>query len=191
MSGLKSAPQMIEPWLRTNTRALGLAMLLPVTALVLGGLLAGGLLGAESSWVRGAGAAVALCAAAVLALLTWQLKQPRLAYADGHLLVYLRIGPPARVPIDCVEGFLLGQGPTRLPGEQHSPMQTSTVVIRLAERATEWASGKFHPALGSWCGGYITLRGTWCEPLHLGLVQSLNTKLAEAQRAARQPEPAL
>ena len=44
---------------------------------------------------------------------------PRLAYADRHLLVYLDSGPPQRVPIEVVEGFLLGQGPTMLPGKQY------------------------------------------------------------------------
>lgn len=179
------------PWLRTNRRAIGLAMLVPAIALAVGGLLACGLLGAaELIWLRVTGGGVAVCAAVVLALLAWQMKQPRVAYSDGCLLVYLRLGPPARVPIDVVEGFLLGQGPTMLLGEQHSRTQAVTVVIRLAERATEWANGDFHPALGTWCGGYITLRGAWCEPLNLRLVQSLNMKLAEAQRTARQLEPA-
>jgi hypothetical protein len=161
-------------------------MLLPAIGLAVGSGLVASAGGAI--WIRGAGVFVFLCAAIALLLLIWQFNTPRVAYANGQLLIYVRLGLPARIPIDAVEGFLLGQGATFLPGARRARSQTSTVVIRLAERFPELANGEFHPALGTWCGGYITIRGTWCEPLDLALVQSLNAKLAEAQRAAHQPE---
>jgi hypothetical protein len=70
----------------------------------------------------------------------------------------------------------------------------SQLRIRLAERATEWAQRDVKPALGAWCGGYITIHGTWCEPLDIDLVNQLNKRLAaahQAQRTSAQPEPLL
>jgi hypothetical protein len=98
------------------------------------------------------------------------------------LLVFLRSGGPIRVPLEIVEGFLLGQAPGLLPGKRHLDAPTSSVVIRLAERAEEWAMIEVKPALGSWCGHYVTLRGTWCEPLSVDLVNRLNARLDEVKR---------
>ena len=58
-----------------------------------------------------------------------------------------------------------------------------TVVIRLAELPQDWADVPgIKPALGKWCGGYITIRGTWPEPLKcFHLVNGLNRRLAEVQ----------
>lgn len=36
--------------------------------------------------------------------------------------------------------------------------------------------------LGQWCGGYITVRGTWCESITADLMQGLNRRLVEAHR---------
>ncbi|HEX4131608.1 MAG TPA: hypothetical protein VHZ24_16335 [Pirellulales bacterium] len=88
------------------------------------------------------------------------------------------------VPIEVVEGFLLGQGPSYLPGKEASRSETRTLVVRLAERATEWEHVAMPPRLGSWCGHYITIRGTWCEPLSVDLVNRLNMKLHEAKQQA-------
>jgi hypothetical protein len=71
-----------------------------------------------------------------------------------------------------------------LPGEHNAKTETSTVVVRLAERATDWSHGDAHPLLAAWCDGYITLRGTWCEPLDLKVVDRLNRLLYEASQAA-------
>lgn len=113
-----------------------------------------------------------------------QLRQPRLAYDQRHLLVYVQTGPAYRVPIEVVEGFLLGQGPTLLPGKRYDQSEARTIVVRLADAATDWADRESKPALGRWCGGYITLRGTWCEPLSVDLVNRLNQRLAEVNRSA-------
>lgn len=116
----------------------------------------------------------------IATLLLWRaLFVPRLAYEDGHLLVHLRAGAPVRVPIEIVEVFFLGQASAEVAeGERES----STVVVRLAERAKEWHEAQVRSALGEWTDGYITIRGTWCEPLRPELLQQLNKRLAAVRR---------
>src|SRR6185503_11484600 len=104
----------------------------------------------------------------------WQMRQPRLAYDEGALLLYLRGSRPIRVPVEIVECFLLGQAPTMLPGKQHEHSEAASVVIRLSESAADWVHRDVKPALGKWCEGYITLRGTWCEPLNVATINRLN-----------------
>jgi hypothetical protein len=116
------------------------------------------------------------------------LRKPLLAYENGHLAVRLRFAGIEHVPIDLVECFLLGQGPTWLPGKKYAKTETVTLVVRLAERAVEWSHRPTHPMLGTWCDGYITIRGTWCEPLSLDLVNRLNRRLAEVQQESSPAE---
>ena len=138
-----------------------------------------------SGFVRWAAVGISLPAAYLLGLTLYLMRRPRLAYAQGCLLVYLRPGKPIRVPIDVVECFFLGQGPTLLPnplrGADHIE-ETSTIVIRLAESAEEWKHVDVKPAQGLWCDGYITIRGTWCERIDAALLQRLNQQLVEAHR---------
>ncbi len=132
--------------------------------------------------VRYLGGVLAVVALFAVVQLVIQLRHPRLSYRDGSLLVNLRPGGPIRVPIEIVEGFLLGQGPSFLPGRRYRGTETTTLVIRLAEAATDWADvDGVKPALGKWCGGYITIRGTWCEPLSVSLINRLNQRLAAVQ----------
>jgi hypothetical protein len=98
------------------------------------------------------------------------------------MIVSLELYRQQHVPIELVECFLLGQGPTWLPGKKYAKTETVTLVVRLAERAVEWSHRSTHPMLGTWCDGYITIRGTWCEPLSLDLVNRLNQRLAEVQQ---------
>ena len=172
---------MAEIWLKTNRRALALGLILPGLLLSIGVGLA---VLAEALWLRAAGGVVALVGLLGVALVARQIWQPRLAYDQRHLLVFLQAGPPHRVPIEVVEGFLMGQGPTLLPGKRYQHTEAATVVIRLADAAVDWADRPTKPALGRWCGGYITLRGTWCEPLSVDLVQRLNLRLSEVHRSA-------
>ncbi len=175
----------VEIWLRTNVRAVLFGMVPPLAVGLLGLVLWVGLPGREpAAWMRGLGIALAALALITILALVWQLRQPRLAYCDGHLLVWLRGGPPIRVPIDAVECFWLGQGPSLLPGKRHERTETSTIVIRIAEKAADWRHREVKPQLGKWCEGYITICGTWCEPLSIELVNRLNQRLAEVSRAA-------
>lgn len=166
---------MIEVWLAPNRRVLVLGMVLPGL-----GTLAGAALWLEG-W-RVLGLALMLVGGLLVASLAWQLFRPRIGYRRGELLFYLQNREPIAVPIEIVEGFLLGQGPTLRPGERHRSEQARTVVVRLSEKATDWARREVKPALGSWCEGYITIRGAWCEPLNVELVQALNRRLAAAHK---------
>ena len=127
---------MAEIWLRSNRRALALGLLLPsllaIAGLLLLTLTAPLYVPASRRMLANAGTLGCLGIA-------WQMRQPRLAVANKHLLIYARSGPPYQVPIDVVEGFLLGQGPSLLPGRRYQRTETSTFVVRLAESAEEWA----------------------------------------------------
>jgi hypothetical protein len=85
-----------------------------------------------------------------------------------------------------VEAFFLGQGPAKLPGSPNA-QQTVNLVARLAQRETDWARREVKPALGNWCDGYITIRGTWCEPLDNELVRRLNRRLKEVTKQETNP----
>lgn len=175
---------MPDVWLHSNRRAVAFALAFPAVGLVVGILIcvfAHSLAG----WVGWLGLAIAVISAFFAAALALQLRQPRIASRGNEMLFYLRSGPPFRVPLEYVEGFLMGQGASFLRPGEPGASQVSTVVIRLADRATEFAQRDVKPALGSWCNHYVTIRGTWCEPLSLALVNRLNARLAETQAAVK------
>jgi hypothetical protein len=174
-----------EVWLRTNSRALWFGMIPPAIVAVAGLLMSIGPPGTTpAAWMRAVGLVLLAGGGSLVLLLAVQLRRPRLAYCDGELLVWLNPGAPARVPIAVVECFWLGQAPSMLPGKQHQKTETASLVIRLAEHASDWHQRQAKAALGAWCSGYITIRGTWCEPLSISLVNRLNERLAEVTRAA-------
>jgi hypothetical protein len=121
------------------------------------------------------------CALVLALLLMWLMRRPVLAYRSGQLLVYLRAGRPFRVPIDVVEGFFLGSGPLKLSDQWEAPYRTVNVIIRLAEKATDWADRPVKPSLGRWAESYIMIFGAWCEPLSLEVVSRLNVRLHRIQ----------
>jgi hypothetical protein len=174
---------MIEVWLKTNRRALVLGMTLPAIGLVaaLSGL----------AWAVASGkhwtlqlpfVVLAVVPAWMIGELLYALLRPRIGYESGQLLVFLEPTRPTRVPIDIVEVFFLGQGASELPRLKGREPETQNVVIRLAESAAEWKHRDVRPAFGHWCEGYITLRGSWCEPITPALMRRLNQRLAEIQR---------
>lgn len=174
-------------WLRPNKRAMLLGMIPPGLAVVVGMILLGT---GDHTVTRIGGALLTAIAGALVLLLLWQLRLPRLACADGFLLVYLQGTRPIRVPLEIVECFLLGQAPAMLPGKKHELAETASVVIRLSESAEDWKHRDVKPALGKWCESYITIRGTWCEPLNVDVVYRLNAQLAEATKAMQQAKVA-
>lgn len=182
---------MPEVWLSANRRILALGAVLPAALAGVGAALGAGWLSfAEYAAVRWGGWALLALSLLALSNLAWQARRPRLAYQAGKMLVYLRAGAPVRVPLEVVEGFLLGQGPSFLPGKRQAEREAATLVIRLAERAEEWAKVEVKPALGYWCGHYITIRGAWCEPLSVALVNRLNARLDEVKRQLRDAQVA-
>jgi hypothetical protein len=115
-------------------------------------------------------------------MLLYQMSLPRLVYRDGELLVYLASAQPTRVPIEIVELFFAGQGISHLPANDDLPSKSRTVVIRLAEAATQWHSREVKPDWGEWREGYIIIRGTWCQPLTADVLKNLNRRLREVHR---------
>lgn len=174
---------MTQRWINTNRRALTLGMAVP---LLLGSITWSALLWsvlAERHWSFQL--VLVLVAAAplwMLGELLYALTRPRLAYEEGELLVYLEPVRPTRIPIDIVEVFFLGQGPGVLPPLRGREPETQNVIIRLAESAKDWKHRDVRPSLGQWCEGYITLRGSWCEPITPGLMRQLNQRLADVHR---------
>jgi hypothetical protein len=138
----------------------------------------------SEGWLRGVGWGLAAFGGLILVLLFWQTRQPRLAYEAGHLLVFLRSGPPIRLPVELVQCAFLGVGPTQLPGSSGAGLRSANLVLRLDEKATVWHEVEIKPALGRWSEGYITIHGAWCEPLRIDVVQRLNERLHELNQTA-------
>lgn len=171
---------MTQTWLRTNRRVLALSLPLPVL-LAISGLVLVIWPPGDNVLLRLAGGIAGCTAVGGIVSLLWQMRQPRVGYRQGRLLVAVTRGAPAEVPIEFVECFLLGEVPAGPRGTRLAHRPATALVIRLAERATQWHQRETLPELGTWCGGYITLRGTWCEPLDVSLVQRLNERLAEVR----------
>ena len=172
-----------ETWLSSNRRAFALALVLPILLAVGSGLTIVNV--DQLAWLIVAGIAALLSLVVIISLALLAI-QPRLAYHEQHLLVYLGARRPFRLPIALVEVFFLGQAPSMVqpdgdPFDDQGP-STSTIVVRLAERASEWQQRDVRPMLGHWCDGYITLRGTWCQPITEELVKTLNHRLVEVKR---------
>jgi hypothetical protein len=123
-------------------------------------------------------------ALAAMVGLAFQLRRPRIAYENGRLLFWLRSGAPISVPVEAVECFWMGQSESLLPGKRHRDTETAAIVVRIAEKAIEWHHQSVKLQLGKWCDGYVTIRGTWCEPLNIELVNRLNQRLSEVSRVA-------
>jgi hypothetical protein len=177
---------MQETWLRTNRRILLLGMILPAV-LILGGLIVVAV--AQSgvrAWFYYVGLAAAAFGLALFVILLPQIFRPRLAYAEGEMLVYLRAGRPIRLPVEIVECFFVGAGVGQLPGAAGQEIPLRNLVLRVAEKATDFQHRDVKAALGRWDDGYVVFHGAWCEPLNLALVKRLNARLADAQRSQLQ-----
>ena len=105
--------------------------------------------------------------------------------SQGRLEV--RVHP---LPVELVECIFLGQAPALVPeprgANRSRGVETSALILRLAESATDWQAGKVNELLGHWREGYIMIRGTWCEPISRDPVQQLNDRLAAAHRRQRE-----
>jgi hypothetical protein len=170
---------MRETWLNPNRRAILFGCVPPLVMAVAGAWLqfSANAEGGGHPW-RWVGIILMLAAAGVIFTLLRQLSRPRVAFQNGHVLFYLRSGPPIAVPVDIVESFFAGQSPAHLPAMFKQP-QSVNLIARLSQRHTEWAEQKVKAALGKWCDGYVTIRGTWCEPLDTEVIRRLNRRLKE------------
>ena len=174
----------METWLKPNRRVL------------LVGLIAGLML---------AGLAVLLCwsvdpiyfwigfcllpVALIFSLIIFsRMQRSRLGYRNGMLWVDLGPGKPVSVPIDAVECFFLGSRETPNSGRWGMQSRAISIVVRLAEKAVRYHDRSVTAALGTWQEGYITILGSWCEPVSPALIARLNQRLIEAQRASGEAE---
>ena len=179
---------MYETLLRGNRRfgVLGLIVGGALTSVGIGLTCFGGQIA-----LRGLGVAN-ISVGVVTMFLWWQfLKQPRLAISDSELWVYIQVTKdPVRVPLEAVEVFFIGQGAVTgsVPGQtdEYKGAVAANVIVRIAERATEWHSKEVNQWLGIWQEGYITLRGLWCEDINQELLKKMNRKLLENKRRLRQ-----
>ncbi len=171
---------MSEVWLRSNATALR-AALIPLALAALAGGLTAALAG--PLWVRMAGGGAAVAATLAAGVWAWLMGRPRLSFDGRHVLVNLRPGRPIRLPLEVVECCFLGQRPAQLSGPGYEGSKMAAVVLRLAESASEWSSMRVEPSLGQWEDSYITLYGTWCEPLNLDRVNQINQCLQRAHEA--------
>lgn len=170
---------MTEVWLHPNRRIL-LLTLIPIALVAMLGVLL--LLTTSSGALRVIGG---LCVAAAVGLilgLVGELRKPRIAYRDGQVLFFLRAGAPVAVPRNFVEAFFLGQGEAGIPLQSLGSAETVNLVARISQQAPEWQQIEVKPALGRWCDGYVTIRGTWCEPLTSEVIRRLNHRLGELSR---------
>ena len=175
----------MEVWLRPNRRIL-LVSLVPVAGI---GATSLAISTVTQSPPMKWGAIALLALSAVMALvLARQLLRPRIAYRDGQVLFYLGPSSPIAVPVEVVEAFFLGQGPANLPGYDSEQTESVNMIARLSQKYPEWSQREVKRALGNWCDGYVTIRGTWCETLNEQTVRRLNRRLAEVSRGRAVPD---
>ncbi len=173
---------MSDVWLRTNRRIFVVAMVFAAALASAGGALTW--IAKLHAWdTNYCGRAFFLLASAGAAISIRGICRPRLAFRDGHLLAYVKFGRPYVLPIGAVECFFIGQADTNIPVQQVVKTAIVTIVVRLAESARDWHQQKTIPSIASWQCGYIIIRGTWSEPIDVHVVNRLNRKLREAQRA--------
>jgi hypothetical protein len=137
--------------------------------------------GSGTAWWRWIGGAICLTSLGVAGMLVWQMRRPRVAFRNANVLFYLRSGEPIAVPLEFVEAFFLGSGPAELPAGISSGQSTVNLVARLSQREKQWAQQDVKAALGRWYEGYVTIRGTWCEPLNGEVIRRLNRRLKEVR----------
>lgn len=171
----------MEIWIRTNRRALCWGTVVPVALGTLGILLV--MLAPPATpwrWIGlGFGWLLIVFSGLILGGLLWMMSIPRVAYDQGYVLFYLQLGPPVAVPVEALEIFLVGRQPTRSG-------HVTCVLVRIKDRAAQWHEWPVSPSLATWRDGYVTIRGTWCEPVNAGLLKRLNRRLRELQREREQ-----
>jgi len=175
-----------EVWLHGNRRIYLIALVPSVIILCASVLVLTNTLFVTSLWLRVIAAILCGFAGVTITSLVLWLKRPLLAYSAGHLLVYLRPPQIIRVPIEFVEVFFAGQSETHMPRPRTQitdpAPESRNIVVRLAERATQFQQRPVKPSLGSWEEGYIVVRGTWSEPINKDLFRRLNRRLTEIHR---------
>lgn len=170
-------------WLRGNLRPA--AGLLLGSAVVTGTGLAVAAIAGAPTLVIGVLAGAGAAAVAAAGLIAAAAARPRLELHGAAVRV--RLAPLAvhDVPLDVVECVFLGS--QRLDAEAEAAetdagRRVTTLVMRIAERATDWRS-RPTTAWGTWEDGNVVFDGRWCEPLTVELARDVARRLLEAKRA--------
>jgi hypothetical protein len=175
---------MREVWLKPNRRPLFVGILLAAGVIALGLWAFFG--ASEPSPLRSSiGIALVVVGGITAFALAWHAVRPRLVYENDELRLYLHAIGASRVPVDVVECLFQGRQKLEIGGRSIPGGRAANVVIRLAERATQWHARRVLPIFGTWQDGYITIYGAWCEPLTPQLVESLNARLVGAHERAK------
>lgn len=169
-----------EVWLRANLRPVaavaalgaGLALVAIVAALVL----------PLPLWASAVLAALAASDALVVVTLAWGAAQPRLMLEGDAVAVRLAPLTVERVPLGVVECIFRGTEPINA-NDGPPRFRVGTLVLRLAERATEWRQRPSFRPWGTWDDGHIVIDGRWCEPLSPESARQIAARLADAKRA--------
>lgn len=172
-----------DVWLRGNVRpAAGLAVAVTlIGAVAVAGCVATGL--GRTAWLVGGVAAIGVAAALLVARAA---AAPRLTRVGDELEIRLAPGRTERVPLTVVECLFRGSEPLPDSGgdEAAARFRVGTLVVRFAERATEWQQRPTFRPWGVWDDGHAVIDGRWCEPLSRETVQRIATDLLDAKRAA-------
>jgi hypothetical protein len=175
-----------EILLRGNVRpAVGLAVATTVVIVAAAALVAAAAPPAWLAWILAALAALCL---GVIGSVAWLASRPRVVRRGGHLEV--RTGPFAveRVPLGLVECVFPGSQPLghdEAAGD--ATHRVTTLIVRLAERATAWRR-RPGAAWVTWDDGAIVVDGRWCEPLSPAFVRGFAARLIEIKREAGETE---
>ena len=184
---------MAEVWLRGNVRPV-LGVGVPLCGLLAVTLAAAWFLGAGPVPVGGLAATLAVTVM-IVAALGVVASGPRLGRSGDSLLVRLAPGRATAVPLAVVECVFPGSQSVTGPILKHThavdadaddgpppERRVGTLVIRFAERATEWRERPTFAAWGTWHDGHVIVDGRWCEPLSADVARSISQRLLEAKR---------
>lgn len=170
----------VEIWLRGNPRP-GLAVLAAAAAATAVAGIAMAVVN-PPGWVVGLGAAAAVAGLAIAGGIAWSASRPRLTRRGDVLEVRLAPLGVHRVPLDLVECVFPGSASLGGVGEAAGDRRVGTLVLRLAERATDWRMRPVPWGWGEWDDGCIVLDGRWCEPLTQATARDVAARLLEARR---------
>jgi hypothetical protein len=171
--------QRADVWLRGNTRpVLGGAM---VAAVIAAGLLILAVRPAAAPLERGCLVGLAAVLAGVVGVFGYAARQPRLARRGDRLVARLAPFTVHEVPLEIVECMFHGSQPLDAPNGL-PPLRVGTIVVRLAERATDWRQRPTFSPWGTWIDGHIVCDGRWCEPLSVERARAISASLLEAKR---------
>ena len=124
---------------------------------------------------------LAAALAAVVGVFVYAAGQPRLARRGDRLVARLAPFTVHEVPLEIVECVFHGSQPLDAPAGL-TPLRVGTIVVRLAERATDWRQRPTFSPWGTWTDGHIVCDGRWCEPLSVERARAISASLLEAKR---------